>query len=78
MRITPKEKAKSIICKMWDNTPNRKFEMPLIEENYLGMDDAISSAIVCVEEIFNNYQFFLPDTKADKYWKDVLTELNAL
>jgi hypothetical protein len=79
-KLTPEEKAKELVLKMWDDTPNRTFDKTkeLTEENYLGIDDAISSAIVCVDEIFNDYQFFLPDTKAAEYWNRVRDFLNAL
>lgn len=72
-KLTPEEKARELILKMWDDTPNRYFDetKDLTEENYLGIEDAISSAIVCVDEIFDDYKFFLPNTKADDYWKKV-------
>lgn len=79
-KLTPEEKAKELVLKMWDDTPNRKFDKTkeLIEDNYLGITDAISCAMVCVDEIFNDHQFFLPDTKAAEYWNKVRDYLNAL
>jgi len=79
-RPTPEEKAKELVLKMWDDTPNRTFDMTkeLTEDNYLGMDDAISSAITCVNEISNGYQFFLPGTKEEEYWNKVMEFLTSL
>ncbi len=84
--ISPKEKAKELIFKMWGDMPNRNFDKTreLVEENYLGINDAISSAIICVEEILEELfrdEIVSLDAGHEQrvdFWENVKRELNAL
>ena len=82
-----KEKAKELIFKMWDSTPNRIFDKnrELTEENYLSINDAISSALICVEENIDLIHS-IPDIDCkgniiiDKliFWQEVKREIEKL
>lgn len=77
--MTAKEKAIDLIFRMWgdeDQTYDRTREIN--EDNYLAITDAISCAIICVDEILNNNNFFSANSETHKFWKEVLNELNQI
>lgn len=86
--MSPNEKAKEIVFKMWDNTPNRNFNTTkdLNEDNYSGINDSISCAITAVELIRSEYSGYRVKhyltlehaLELRKYWDDVLDCLNTL
>lgn len=87
--LTPKEKAKELYGRFWRETPQPYTVETISDGDFknLQFQDwdknwtnkmAVESALICVDEIFNDYQFFLPDTNASKYWNEVREELIKL
>jgi len=76
--MTPKEKAKELVLKMWDDTPNRNFDKTkeLTEENYLGIDDAITCALIAVEEILRIAEES-QDVDHIAWWQEVKQHLQS-
>lgn len=77
--LTPKERAKEIIFKMWGNPSDQTLE--LVEENYAGIEDAIYCAKVAVDIILNDVgaEDWEPDKLFySKYWEDVKIEIDHI
>ena len=74
--MTPKEKSKDLINSFYYALPNNGSETGLnsTTERY---KEAIQCALICVDEILNNYykNYFKTGKKID-YWIEVKNELN--
>jgi len=64
--VTPKEKAKSLVEKYYQNSPE-------LFGTSKAMDFAISCALIAVDEIINAVE-----GKYDQYWIEVKKEINNL
>ena len=67
--MKPKDKAKELINKMLNQQSHT-------EELY----DAKQCALIAVDEVVNNFNYFLPNILYDEigYWQEVKQEINKL
>jgi len=85
--MTPKEKAKELVCKMWGSDNPDEYDNILKFSDDADLSDAKLCALICVDEILRNYDTF--DTSGsntamklimddEDYWQEVKTEINKI
>ena len=74
--MTPKDKAKSLVCKMYGCELNIDLNDIYIL-NSEGYFLAHSSALIAVDELIKEASFEVPNIR-QRYWQEVKTEINNL
>ena len=81
--MTPKEKAKELVDKFYDTTPNEAFiDEPLVLSTpYSSWGQAKQCALIAVDELINTaspvYDSFWPMNTKD-YWQEVKQEIKNI
>ena len=73
--MTPKEKSKDLINSFYYSLPNNGSETGLnsTTERY---KEAIQCALICVDEVINQYYEHTDNVNQHNYWQEVKNELN--
>ena len=86
--MTPKEKAKELVDKFYDTTPNEAFiDEPLVLSTpYSSWGQAKQCALIAVDEILNDYSYMQNIRNANSnqihsrrvYWQEVKQEIKNI